>query len=177
MKKILVFIITILLVTGCSNDQPYELVRNDLAKYQNLDSDMMNQLKNVLKEETTLDKDQKEKYKALMIKQYQHMNYQLVSEDINKDEAIINVEIEVYNYLSSLISSLEYKKENEEKFHDSDGNFDQSKFITYQLQQLKSVTARERYLVSYILKKENKTWEIVEYPEYIVDKLHGFHHD
>ena len=89
--------ILLLVIVGCSNNMstPTNKVEEFLGKYQSMDEDVLKQLDQVIKDDDTMNDDQKDKYKALMEKQYQNLSYKIENEDIQGDSATVDVEIEV----------------------------------------------------------------------------------
>jgi len=74
MKKMIVAVaLLFLFTTGCGDmsNTPTMKVEDFLGKYQSMDSDVLSQLEDVIKEDTDMDEDQRKEYKSLMEKQYQ----------------------------------------------------------------------------------------------------------
>ena len=71
--------ILLLVIVGCSNNMstPTNKVEEFLGKYQSMDEDVLKQLDQVIKDDDTMNDDQKDKYKALMEKQYQNLSYNI----------------------------------------------------------------------------------------------------
>ena len=72
--KIIFVGMLLLLVAGCGNNMstPTNKVEEFLGKYQSMDEDVLVQLDQVIAKDDTMNDDQKDKYKALMEKQYQN---------------------------------------------------------------------------------------------------------
>lgn len=124
MKKVLGLGISLLLlitfVTGCSTslDTPTSKVEEFLGKYQSMDSDVLTQLDSVVASDTDMTEKQKEDYKALMEKQYQNLSYKIVDETIDGDNATVDVEIEVFDYATSINESKNYYEEHKTEFEE-----------------------------------------------------------
>lgn len=97
-KKIILFIIPLLLLVGCElGNTPTSTVENLLTKYQKLDSDIDSGIDSILVEQNMLD-EQKERYRALIEKQYKNLSYEVKEELIDGNNATVIVEIEVIDY-------------------------------------------------------------------------------
>ena len=99
MKKILLLLVSLILVTGCNDmmNTPTRRVEEYLGKYQILDSTVLTELDNVVDNSDYSD-EYKEEYKELMIKQYQNLSYKIKNEQTNGDTATVIVELEVFDY-------------------------------------------------------------------------------
>ena len=168
MKKILIIIFVFLLfITGCDNstNTPSNRVEKFLHDYQNLDSRVMERLEKEAKEKN-LSKKQKEKYKELMKKQYQNLSYKIKNEEINKDKATVEVEIEVLNYNYSIINSKKYYSEHKDEIKD---------YNEYMLSELEKVTSKIKYSISFNLTEYDGLWELDEVDNYSIRKIHGLY--
>ena len=113
MKKILLLLVSLILVTGCNDmmNTPTRRVEEYLGKYQILDSTVLTELDNVVDNSDYSD-EYKEEYKELMIKQYQNLSYKIKNEQTNGDTASVIVELEVFDYNNALEEAEDYAKEN-----------------------------------------------------------------
>lgn len=88
----------LLLLVGCElGNTPTSTVENLLTKYQKLDSDIDSGIDSILVEQNMLD-EQKERYRALIEKQYKNLSYEVKEELIDGNNATVLVEIEVIDY-------------------------------------------------------------------------------
>lgn len=231
MKKIIVFLgISILLFTGCDNamSTPTERVEEFLGKYQSMDSEVLAQLDSVISADTDMNDDQKKEYRSLLEKQYQNLAYKIKDETITDDTATVDVEIEVYDYATSIAKSREYYDEHKDEFKNdaeatidvddnaansndaTDGNNDieldknNSKngdvntnrdgnasnndagngddgniiekatgYIDYKIKQLKTVTDKVKYDITFNLTKVDGEWQIKDISDSDRQKIHG----
>lgn len=237
MKKIIVFLgISILLFTGCDNamSTPTERVEEFLGKYQSMDSEVLAQLDSVISDDADMNDDQKKEYRSLMEKQYQNLAYKIKDETITDDTATVDVEIEVYDYATSIAKSRKYYDEHKDEFDDgaeatidvdenadnsndaTDGNNDieldennntgenttnnndvgndgdgnasnndagngddgniieEAKgYIDYKLKQLKTVTDKVKYDITFNLTKVDGEWQIEDISDSDRQKIHG----
>lgn len=172
MKKaylILLFLSFILL--GCENIQntPVNKVESFLGKYQKMDNIVLDDLDRVINMDKDMTKEQKEEYKKILEKQYQNLSYKIKKEEIENDKAIVDVEIEVLDYKSSLVKSENYYKEHPNEFKK------QSEYTDYKINNLKTVTDKQKQDITFYLKKEKGLWSIEELSEIDIQKLHGLY--
>ena len=83
MKKILLFISIIILLTGCGNlmNTPTKQVEELFSKYQSYDNDIKNELDTLLNKETLTD-SQRNEYRDIIKNQYKNLTYTIKDEKI-----------------------------------------------------------------------------------------------
>lgn len=220
MKKLLItFSLILILVTGCGTKMgtPTAKVEEFLGKYQSMDSEVLTQLDSVIATDSAMSDNQKKEYKSLMEKQYQNLSYKIKSEEIDGDNASVDVEIEVYDYATSITKSKNYYNEHRDEFMENDSDNSQSneetkendketdesgeiiggvvedatdsigdavedmlekseKFIDYKIKQLKDVTDKAKYDITFYLSKdENDEWVLDDISDIDRQKLHGLY--
>ena len=189
--------ILLLVIVGCSNNMstPTNKVEEFLGKYQSMDEDVLKQLDQVIKDDDTMNDDQKDKYKALMEKQYQNLSYKIENEDIQGDSATVDVEIEVLDYATTASKAQEYynehKEEIEEKYKDKKEDNDNSledagddvlqaveesaAYINYKLEELETANDTVTYDMTFYLTKEDGEWILQDISDLDRKKLHGLY--
>ena len=187
--------ILLLVIVGCSNNMstPTNKVEEFLGKYQSMDEDVLKQLDQVIKDDDTMNDNQKDKYKALMEKQYQNLSYKIENEDIQGDSATVDVEIEVLDYATTASKAQEYynehKEEIEEKYNDKKEDNDNSlenagddvlqaveesvAYINYKLEELETANDTVTYDMTFYLTKEDGEWILQDISDLDRKKLHG----
>ena len=213
MKKLFaIVVVAFLILTGCENtmNTPTSKVEEYLGKYQRLDKGILEELDDVLKNETSMSEEQKKEYRTLLEKQYQNLNYKIKNEDIDGDTATVDVEVEVLDYQTTIDKSKEYYAEHKDEFEKDqtkDDNNDNEKtdnkveevaedvkdkaedmkdeveekidnissFIDYKIKELKEVSDKTKYDLTFNLTKEDGTWKISELSESDLKKLHGLY--
>ena len=202
MKKIFcILLIGLFLVTGCGNSMtPTGAVEDFLGRYQSMDSDVLAQLDSVVSNDSSMSDDQKKEYKTLMEKQYQYLSYKIKNEEIIDDTATVDVEIEVFDYATSIKKSEEYYHDNRDMFDEvknsgndnndvdvdnnashegnvntNDGNIieETKKYIDYKIEQLKQVTDKVKYTITFNLTKEDDKWVVDDISDIDRKKIHG----
>ena len=84
--------------------------------------------------ETVMTTEQKERYRNILKKQYQHLSYEIKDETVDGDTAVVEVEIEVYDYNKIIQDADTYFNDNQDEFLlDDDTTTDISKFNDYKL--------------------------------------------
>lgn len=164
-KKILLFVIPLLLLVGCElGNTPTSTVENLLTKYQKLDSDINSGIDSILLEQNMLD-DQKERYRALIEKQYKNLSYEIKEELIDGNTATVITEIEVIDYKRAI----------------SDLVFDNSIYTkeTYdneKLNRLENANEKITYTIEFTLTKdEDDMWRLDALNNEEIKKIQGMY--
>ena len=196
-KVVLCFGFLLLIVAGCANtmNTPTSKVEEFLGKYQSMDSDVATQLDQVISDDDTMNDDQKEKYRALMEKQYQNLSYKINNEEIDGDNATVDVEIEVLDYATTINKAKEYydehKDEIEEEYNQKQSDNDNvaedaaegveeaveesSAYIDNKIKELEAATDTTTYTITFYLTKENGDWKLQDISDLDLQKIHGLY--
>lgn len=199
MKKLLVICMGLLLLVGCSDttNTPSKKVEDFLGKYQKQDDDVLTQLDLTLDSDTTMDEDQKKEYKSLLQKQYQNLSYKITDEKIEDDKATVEVEVEVFDYKTSMDKSKAYFEEHKEELmkdnkednndnnaennndnnnNDNNNAIDDAKaYIDYKISELKNVEDKTTYDITFNLTKKDGEWVVDDLSDADRQKLHGLY--
>lgn len=178
MKRILLFFIVILLITGCNDmmNTPTKRVEEYLGKYQILDSVVLTELDDVV-DNSDYSETYKEEYKELMIKQYQNLSYKIKSEQTNGDSANVIVELEVFDYNNALNEANDYIEDHPLEFEDDDKKTSKEKIDHYKINAIKKVTDKASYTITFSLVKDNKKWVLEKISDSDLEKIHGLYED
>lgn len=198
-KVILCFGFLLLFLAGCSTtmNTPTSKVEEFLGKYQNMDDDVLVQLDQVLDDDKTMSKEQKDKYRAILEKQYQNLSYKIENEDIQGDDATVDVKIEVLDYATTIREAQEYytehreelEKEHEEEKSDDDSissdvvedakdTIEESAvYIDYKLKELENVSDTTTYNITFYLSKEDGEWRLQDISDLDLQKIHGLYEE
>lgn len=181
MRKILLVGLSIFFfVTGCSYEgtmlnTPTKKVEMFFSNYQTLNQDVMDDLDKVVDEEERFNTKQREIYRELMKKHYQAIQYDVKDERINGDEAEVRTEIEVIDYSKILKNTDRYLQEHRDEFLDEKGQYDETKYMDYRLEQLKEAKETVKYDMTFYLTKKDKEWQMDPLTTEQEQKIHGMY--
>ena len=174
-KKILIFLFLSLIVVGCgkTTTSPRVEVQKLFNNYNSLSSDLLIQLDSVMSTEDLTD-EQKLNYKDILKRQYEDLKYKINSEVISGENAIVNVDVEVYNLVKAMDDSDKYLEEHKEEFY-VDDKFDSKKFWDYKLNKMKDINERVNYTMDISLTLIDGKWHLDELLEVNRQKIHGLY--
>ena len=177
MKKLLIICFGLFLLVGCSDttNTPSKKVEDFLGKYQKLDNDVLTQLDITLDSDTEMNSEQKKDYKALMEKQYQNLSYKITNENIDGETATVDTEIEVYDYVTNINKSKQYYSEHKDEFVTDNDQTGVKKYLDYKIKELKDVTDKTTYTMTFYLTKEDDNWKLEDISDTDIQKLHGLY--
>ncbi len=182
MKKIGIFILGLLFVTGCScgntkltMDTPTKKVENFLSNYQTLNVDVLKQLDDAVDKETDFTDEQKKEYKELMKNHYKNLKYEIKDEVVNGDNATVTVEIEVTDYSKIMTDADSYLENNPSEFNNENGTYDVSLFTKYRLDKLKEAKEKVKYTLDLTLTKVKDEWVLDTISDMDEAKIHGMY--
>ena len=174
MKKVILIVFTTILLVGCSlSNTPSRRVEELFKKYQTLDSGVVDNLELITESLPELKTSKhKESYTKIMKTQYSDLKYTIKDEEIDGDEAVVKVDISVYDYYKIQRDANEYLESHHDEFL-KDDVYDESMFLEYKLDKMKDDSDRVEYTLEIKLIKENDKWEVVEFDKDTLDKIHG----
>ena len=181
MKKIFCLFASLLFITGCGCENgtllntPTKKVEMFLGNYQTLNSNVIEQLDDVINADATLIDTQKDTYRDIMKEHYQNLTYEVKDEVINGDKATVTVEIEVTDYSKVINEAEQYKTDNPDEFNDDEGIYNESLFTDYRLEQLKKAQDRVKYTIDFTLTKIDDAWELDNLTDEQEAKIHGLY--
>ena len=178
MKIILIPIfIAIIFTIGCENtmNTPTSKVESFLGKYQKMDTDVVKELKEVLKEDTSMTKEEKEIYQSLLEKQYQNLSYKIKNEEVEKNHATVDVEIEVLDYKTSINKSKKYYEDHIDEFKETKEENNKKTYMEYKLEELKKVNNKIKYEMTFSLTKTDGIWIMDNLTDIDRKKIHGLY--
>lgn len=178
MKKIFVslgVLLSVLVLTGCSltRSTAGDAVKLFLDQYKNLSSSVLSDLEDVISNEDFSDQ-QEEKYRDILKKQYSDIKYEITNESYDGDTATVEAKISVYDLYKAQSNAASYLSDHQNEFLDDNGEFDESKFLDYKLEQMKKMSDRVEYTVTFdVIKDEDKKWQVNELSNTDLEKIHG----
>lgn len=187
----------LIFLAGCSTSMntPTSKVEEFLGKYQKMDDDVSVQLDEVLSKDDTMTAEQKDKYRSILEKQYQNLSYKIENEEINGEEATVDVEIEVLDYATTIRDAKKYYEEhkeeiessNEKEQSDNDNLLEDAvegseeaiensaAYIDYKLKELQNVSDTTTYNITFYLIKKNGEWQLQNITDLDLQKIHGLY--
>ena len=175
MKKIILIVITIMLLVGCSlSNTPSGRVEEYLNNYNNLSEDVLMDIDVKVMSEN-LSSDNKEVYKKVLKRGYQNMKYDIKDEIIDGDKATVVVKISVYDLYKVEQESINYMNMNVSEFYNENNIFDNDLYNAYRLGEMLKAKDMVDYEVQFELYKKDDQW-ILENPNIeVIEKLNGFY--
>ena len=207
MKKIFVLfscLFSIILLTGCGMDNtPTKRVEGFLDSYRKEDSNVIDQLKEMVDADSLMNDSQKEEYTSIIKNQYKNMTYEIKDEEINGNDATVTAEVEVYDYYKVNKDSEEYYNNNQNEFEENSSVAEdikdaadkvkekaedvaedvkdavtskkESNFVDYRLGKLKETKDRVKYTIDFSLTKVDSKLVLNDIDEVTRQKLHGLY--
>ena len=177
MKKILLIILMVICLTGCNNlmNTPTKKVETLLSKYQKNDTEVLKQLDSTLLTDAILSSEQKDKYKKIMQRQYSDLTYMVKNEAIDGKTAVVEVEIEVYDYSKAIKSIEDDLVKNSDTYKDSTGEISTTLFNDSKLSSLEKANDRVKYTINFTLSKIDEEWIVDDLTETERMKIHGLY--
>lgn len=174
MKKILIFLVVTILLTGCGGNNPRMAVENYLKQYRNLSSEVLVDMERIIENEN-LSKEQRDKYRDVLRKQYKDLSYEILEEEYDDKVSYVTVKVTVYDLYTAQSNAFNYLNENKEKFNNEEGVYDESLFTDYRLEQMKGTTSRIEYTITFTVVKENDKYVVEQPTENDLLKIHGIY--
>jgi hypothetical protein len=178
MKKIIsMILIFLLVVVGCGKlaRTPTNEVEDFFARYQTLDEQITGQLDDIIARENALNQAQREEYTKIMQRQYQNLTYDVKEETIDGNNAIVTVEVEVYDLNKTIQEAQQYLEENPDEFLGEDNVYSETLFFDYRIREMGAETERVKYTLNLSLTKQNGVWVMDELTETDREKIHGIY--
>lgn len=176
MKKVMVLLFAILLLTGCTslNNTPKQKVEELFNNYQTLHKDVISQLDTIISKESSFNESQKQLYKDIIKDQYKNLIYEIKDSSTNGDKAVVTAEITVKDFYKVLEQANLYYEQHKDQFIDSTGSTT-SKFIDYRLNELKNTKDKVKYTLEINVTLKDKKWEIDNLSSENLDKISGIY--
>lgn len=175
MKKIILFLVSILFVGGCScnNDKAVDAVEEYLNQYKGLSSNVLSDVDKLVEEENLEDK-YRDTYKEVMKRQYRDLNYTIEDESYDGDEARVTVKITVYDLYKVEKDASKHLNDNKNDFI-TDGVYDANKYLEYKLDKMKDTKETVSYNIVFKLNKVNSKWQVEQPSSEVLEKIHGIY--
>lgn len=165
-KLIILIIIAILLIIGCTNinNIPTKKVEDLFNDYQTLDEEVLNDLNITVDNFTDYNQIQKDKYKEIIKKQYRSLIYKIRNKIIGNNHGIVIVEVTVKDL---------YKVEQEVNSYINNHKMDTKEYIDYKLNKLMMAKDKVTYTIEVKLTKNNNKWCLNGLSNEDINKISG----
>ena len=176
-KIIMLLVFGVFILTGCDNlmNTPTKKVELLLSKYQKKDEEVLKQLGDTLLSDTILNVDEKNTYKELLERQYSDLMYTVKNEAIDGKTAVVEVEIEVYDYNKAITESEDYLISHQDEFVDENNIVSTEKYNDYKLEMIKNMKDRVKYTINFTLSKIDEEWLVDDLTDTERQKIHGLY--
>lgn len=176
MRKILMIVFGCLCLVGCGcvEEKASDAVKDYLNQYKNLSDTVMTDMAALVDSEN-LNDNQKKVYNEVLKKQYQDFTYKINSEEYNGDTAEVEVTVTVYDLYKAQSDASIYLSEHLDEFNDSNGVYDNEKYMDYKLAQMKNMTDTVEYTIDFNVTKKDDKWTIVQPTQDDLEKIHGIY--
>lgn len=174
MLSIIIALIMIFIVACNKNKSAYDTVSDYLDLYKNNDNKIMEQLNDFVNEEE-LTAEQKDIYLDAIKREYQTLEYEMVSERYDEDYAYVVARVTVLNLNQAQRDAYQYFVKNEDEFKKEDGSMDIEKYTTYKLTKMKEADQYVTYDIDFQLKNNNGRFEVMQLNNEDLEKIHGIY--
>lgn len=174
MKKILLSLVLLILLTGCTTNSARNSVENYLKQYKNLSSEVLVDLENIIEREN-LNEEQSDTYRDILKKQYKDLKYEIVEEEYDDDVSYVTVKVTVYDLYKVQNDASTYLEENMDEFNDDEGIYSADKFTEYKLDKMKDTTDTVEYTIVFTVTKEDDEYIVSQPSEDDLLKIHGIY--
>lgn len=177
MKKVILTLLIIFLVTGCNDisNTPTKQVEGLFNKYQTLDQEVLHDLDKVISEDDSFSQENREEYREIIKKQYKDLTYKIKEETVDADVATVTVEITVTDFSKVLAEASDYKNNHPEEFADENGNYQETLYSDYVISKMKEAKERVKYTLDIKLSKIDEEWRIDGIDSDTEDKILGIY--
>lgn len=173
MKKI-ILIILCLFLCGCTNNEAKDAVKEYIYKFKNHDEEVLQSLEELISHENLTGQASNE-YRLVMKKQYYDLDYRVIEQIYDGNQAQVITEITVYDYQKSKQGAKEYIESHPEEFLTEDDTLDEIKYKNLQLKYMQEETSRIKYTIAFSTYYENDEWHLGK-PDYtVLQKIHGIY--
>ena len=121
-------------------------------------------------------KEEEDKYRDVMKKQYRDLKYKIIDETYDGDNATVKVKIKVYDLYKAQNEATEYLNSHLDEFKNDEGSYDNSKYLKYKLDKMKETNDTIDYTLELNVTKNSKgNWEVLKLSSSDLEKIHGIY--
>lgn len=168
----LIGLLFLFLVTGCGmGNTPSTKVEELLTKYNNNADVVKTELGDYLSS-LDLDEDNQKGYENVYLRQYSDMTYKITDEKINGANAVVTVQVKVYDYYTAEKDINDYISTHQTEFYEDDV-YSANAALKYRIDELKKANDRVEYNIDFTLTKVNNVWTVDTLSNEQLEKIHG----
>lgn len=172
---ILLLLCNFFLLTACGEKiSAGEKVMEFLDKYKNNDIVVMKELDEYIANEEINEK-QEQVYKNIFLKQYEALNYEILSETYDGNNCKVLTKISVIDLVKAQKSAVIYLNEHVDEFKNDSGVYDREIFLDYKLEKMAQSSDMIDYTIEFNLVNENGKWELKQLTNDELEKIHGIY--
>ncbi|MBQ8659632.1 MAG: hypothetical protein IJ475_02190 [Bacilli bacterium] len=174
MRKILILLLGLMIIVGCSRKSVTLMVSDYLNLYRTLDSRIMEELDKFV-DSKDLSEENRELYKDAIIREYNSIDYEILSETYKGEYAYVNVRLTVLDLYKIQKDSLVYLNNNVHLFSDENGVYKSSLYTKYKLKRMNETTETVSYEAEFKLLNNGDNWELIQPSNDVLEKIHGIY--
>ena len=175
MKKLIIILLVITILVGCSmSNTPSAKVEEYLSNYNSLSDSVIIDIENKISHED-LSSDNKGLYNQVLRRLYQNMKYEIKNESIDGNNANVTVKITVYDLFKTEGESLEYLADHSSEFNDETGMFSNDLYNKFRLGEMLKTNNQVDYEIIFKLYKKDNMWYLENPDEDTLLKLNGLY--
>ncbi len=173
MKKIFLLLSFIIFLTACdySLNEPKDKTEALFLKYNKLNDNVIRDL-DIAIVNAGIEEENYELVNKAFKRQYKDLKYKITKYSKNKDKAVIEAKITVYNYKKEITESNKYIKENINKFI-TDNEINKGKLEKYIYNNCLNTKKRINYKINIYYYKANNKWTLKPMNSEVISKING----
>ncbi|MDD4187555.1 MAG: hypothetical protein PHX04_02155 [Bacilli bacterium] len=169
----LAVLLLIIFTAGCSlGNSPTSKVEELLKRYNSNADVVKTELGDYLSS-LNLDEANQSGYEDVYLRQYSDLTYVIKDEQIDGDEAVVSVQVKVYDYYKAEQDINDYVSSHQNQFYGDDDVYSSEKALKYRIDELKKVSDKVEYNLDFTLTKVNNVWTVDTLTNEQLEKIHG----
>ena len=161
------------LLSGCGTTAKMA-VENYLNEYRSLSNNVTKNMNDIVDRENLENEDRK-KYIDIFKKQYKNLEYEIVDEAYDGDEAIIKAKIKVYDLYKIQNNASIYLANHMDEFTNKNGEYDLNKYIKYKLDKMYNTNDKIDYTIDFYVVNTSDGWTVSSLSNADLEKIHGIY--